>query len=78
MRKDPRVAIARNLVRIYSEVLEEPAPLPLLDLLRRLEACEAARCLGEVGTGLEAVQVWRGRFGPDLRGQLQHQANSIL
>lgn len=37
MSTDPRLAIIRNLLRIYKEVLEEPAPLALSDLLRRLE-----------------------------------------
>ena len=45
MTKDRRVVIARNLVRIYRDVLEEPAPPPLLDLLRRLEAYEDVPCL---------------------------------
>ncbi len=40
MRKDTRIAIAQNLVRIYREVLEEPVPPHLLDLLARLEAQE--------------------------------------
>ncbi len=37
MSMDPRLAIIRNLIRIYREVLEEPAPAALTDLLRRLE-----------------------------------------
>jgi hypothetical protein len=37
MSTDPRLAIIRNLLRIYKVVLEEPAPLALSDLLRRLE-----------------------------------------
>jgi hypothetical protein len=38
MRTDNRIALAQNLVRIYREVLEEPVPLHLLDLLSHLEA----------------------------------------
>jgi hypothetical protein len=41
---DTRIAIAQNLVRIYREVLEEPVPSHLLDLLARLEAQERERC----------------------------------
>ncbi len=37
MREDTRLAIAQNLIRIYREVLEEPVPYQLLDLVRRLE-----------------------------------------
>ncbi len=37
MSADPRLAIARNLLRIYREVLEEPAPADLLELLQRLQ-----------------------------------------
>jgi len=37
---DTRIAIAQNLVRIYREVLEEPVPSHLLDLLARLEVQE--------------------------------------
>ncbi len=37
MSTDPRLAIIRNLLRIYKEVLEESAPFALSDLLRRLE-----------------------------------------
>ncbi len=37
MSADPRLAIARNLLRIYMEVLEEPAPADLMELLERLE-----------------------------------------
>ena len=40
MRSDTRVAIAQNLVRIYREVLDEPVPPQLLDLVRRLSALE--------------------------------------
>jgi hypothetical protein len=40
MSKDSRIAIARNLIRIYRQVLEEPVPAELLDLVRRLEAEE--------------------------------------
>ena len=38
MRKDTRLAIAQNLVRIYREVLEQPVPCHLLELVARLEA----------------------------------------
>jgi hypothetical protein len=38
MRKDTRLAIAQNLVRIYREVLEQPVPDHLLELVARLEA----------------------------------------
>ncbi len=37
MSTDPRLAVVRNLIRIYRDVLEEPAPAALTDLLRRLE-----------------------------------------
>ena len=40
MSKDSRIAIAQNLIRIYRQVLEEPVPAELLDLVRRLEAQE--------------------------------------
>jgi len=40
MSKDSRMAIAQNLIRIYRQVLEEPVPAELLDLVRRLEAEE--------------------------------------
>jgi hypothetical protein len=43
MSKDGRIAIARNLIRIYRQVLEEPVPAELLDLVRRLEAEEKRR-----------------------------------
>ena len=43
MTSDARIAIAQNLVRIYREVLEEPVPSHLLDLLARLEAHEGKR-----------------------------------
>ena len=43
MSKDARLAIARNLVRIYADVLKEPLPPVLTELLNRLEACESAR-----------------------------------
>ncbi len=33
-----RLAIAQNLVRIYREVLEQPVPDHLLELVARLEA----------------------------------------
>jgi hypothetical protein len=38
MIQDPRLAVARNLVRIYRDVLEEPIPMALVTLLARLEA----------------------------------------
>jgi hypothetical protein len=37
MSADPRLAIVRNLLRIYREVLGEPAPADLTELLERLE-----------------------------------------
>ena len=37
MSADPRLAIIRNLLRIYRDVLEEPAPADLVELLERLE-----------------------------------------
>jgi hypothetical protein len=40
MSKDSGMAIAENLIRIYRQVLEEPVPAELLDLVRRLEAEE--------------------------------------
>jgi anti-sigma factor NepR-like protein len=40
MTQDPRLAVARNLVRIYRDVLEEPIPMALVTLLARLEADE--------------------------------------
>jgi hypothetical protein len=43
MSKDSRIAIAQNLIRIYRQVLEEPVPAELLDLVRRLEAEEKRR-----------------------------------
>ena len=66
IRKDPRVGIAQNLVRIYRDVLQEPVPLPLIDLLRRLQAQEEGG-LVEGGAWLEAAQVRRGIVGPNLR-----------
>ena len=44
MSKDVRLAVARNLARIYADVLKEPLPPVLAELLSRLEAQEAARC----------------------------------
>jgi hypothetical protein len=44
MSKDVRLAVARNLARIYADVLKEPLPPVLAELLNRLEAQEAARC----------------------------------
>ena len=43
MTSDPRLAIIRNLIRIYREVLDEPAPTALTDLLRRLNGQGIAR-----------------------------------
>jgi hypothetical protein len=37
MRENTRLVIARNLVRIYRQVLEEPVPPQLLNLVRRLD-----------------------------------------
>ena len=41
MSKDTRLEVARNLVRIYADVLREPLPAALLELLKRLEAQDA-------------------------------------
>ena len=41
MSADPRLEIARNLLRIYRDVLGEPAPADLLELLERLEQRKA-------------------------------------
>lgn len=38
MSVSPRLELARNLVRLYREVLEQPAPAELVTLLERLEA----------------------------------------
>ena len=43
MSHDTRLGIARNLARLYREVLEEPLPPELAALLRRLEATERTR-----------------------------------
>ncbi len=43
MSKDVRLAVARNLARIYADVLREPLPPVLTELLNRLEAQEAVR-----------------------------------
>ena len=43
MSKDVRLAVARNLARIYADVLKEPLPSVLTEFLNRLEAHEAAR-----------------------------------
>jgi hypothetical protein len=37
---NPRLELARNLVRLYREVLEQPIPAELAALLERLEAQE--------------------------------------
>jgi hypothetical protein len=34
---DPRLVVVLNLLRIYKDVLEEPAPADLMELLERLE-----------------------------------------
>ncbi len=38
-----RLAVARNLMRVYDEVLDEPLPEELAALVERLEAREAKR-----------------------------------
>ncbi len=38
-----RIAVARNLMRVYDEVLGEPLPEELAALVERLEAREAKR-----------------------------------
>ncbi len=43
MSKDTRLAVAQNLVRIYRQVLEQPVPQHLIDLIARLEAQENSR-----------------------------------
>ena len=43
MGRDTRLEVARNLARIYADVLREPLPANLLELLKRLEAQEASR-----------------------------------
>jgi hypothetical protein len=43
MSKDVRLAVARNLARIYADVLKEPLPPILAELLNRLEAHEISR-----------------------------------
>ena len=43
MSVSPRLELARNLVRLYREVLEEPVPAELVSLLERLEAQQGAR-----------------------------------
>ncbi len=40
MTKSNRLVIAENRVRVYLQVLEEPVPPQLLDLVRRLSAQE--------------------------------------
>ncbi len=40
MTKSTKLAIAENLVRVYRQVLEEPLPPQLLDLVRRMAAQE--------------------------------------
>ncbi|HEX2553727.1 MAG TPA: hypothetical protein VHL98_08500 [Microvirga sp.] len=37
MTDDPRLSVARNLARIYRDVLGEPVPAPLAELLKRLQ-----------------------------------------
>ncbi len=41
--RDTRLAVARSLARIYADVLREPLPPVLVELLNRLEAREAVR-----------------------------------
>lgn len=41
MTKSTKLVIAENLVRVYRQVLEEPVPPQLLDLVRRLAAQES-------------------------------------
>ena len=41
MTKSTKLVIAENLVRVYRQVLEEPVPPQLLDLVRRLTAQES-------------------------------------
>jgi hypothetical protein len=43
MSADPRLTIVRNLLRIYEDVLQEPAPADLLELLERLEQGSGSR-----------------------------------
>jgi hypothetical protein len=43
MSKDVRLAVARNLARIYAGVLREPLPPVLAELLSRLGGQEAVR-----------------------------------
>ncbi len=38
-----RLELARNLVRLYREVLEQPVPAELVTLLKRLEAQQGVR-----------------------------------
>ena len=42
MSASPRLELARNLVRLYREVLEQPVPAELVSLLERLEAQQGA------------------------------------
>ena len=37
MTKSTKLAIAENLMRVYRQVLEEPVPPQLLNLVRRLD-----------------------------------------
>ncbi len=43
MRPQTKLEAARNLVRIYRDVLEQPVPRELSDLVARLEAEADAR-----------------------------------
>jgi hypothetical protein len=43
MGRDTQLEVTRNLARIYADVLREPLPAALLELLKRLEAQEAVR-----------------------------------
>jgi hypothetical protein len=43
MSPDPRLAVVLNLLRIYRDVLHEPAPADLVELWARLERGAALR-----------------------------------
>lgn len=43
MNDNPRLALARNLVRLYREVLEQPVPAELATLLESLERHQGAQ-----------------------------------
>jgi hypothetical protein len=52
MSMDPRLVVVHNLLRIYRDVLGEPAPADLLELLERLERRAVSLC-GKVNRGRE-------------------------